>query len=177
MYLFIYFLVSEQSNKCIQNLKGFIFTTFFATVLFDIYIFYKICGSKWWTLLLNFINNYSKASKKAFLFTRSHPLHLTATLYEIILSKRGKIYTISIIFVYIFNISLCSFHVRFVDTGEMPDTFPYRTKALFAFEEIDGVDVCFFGMHVQEYGSECPFPNTRLVCFYAYIDESELTNN
>lgn len=57
-----------------------------------------------------------------------------------------------------------SFHdIRFVDTGEMPDTFPYRTKALFAFEEIDGVDVCFFGMHVQEYGSECPFPNTRLV--------------
>lgn len=52
---------------------------------------------------------------------------------------------------------------RFVDTGEMPETFPYRTKALFAFEEIDGVDVCFFGMHVQEYGSECPFPNTRSV--------------
>lgn len=50
---------------------------------------------------------------------------------------------------------------RFVDTGEMAESFPYRTKALFAFEEIDGVDVCFFGMHVQEYGSDCPFPNTR----------------
>uniref|UniRef100_A0A8C1SGN8 histone acetyltransferase n=1 Tax=Cyprinus carpio TaxID=7962 RepID=A0A8C1SGN8_CYPCA len=58
---------------------------------------------------------------------------------------------------------------RFVDTGEMPESFPYRTKALFAFEEIDGVDVCFFGMHVQEYGSESPFPNTRRV-YISYLD-------
>uniref|UniRef100_A0A671P7F0 histone acetyltransferase n=1 Tax=Sinocyclocheilus anshuiensis TaxID=1608454 RepID=A0A671P7F0_9TELE len=39
---------------------------------------------------------------------------------------------------------------RFVDSGEMAESFPYRTKALFAFEVVDGVDVCFFGMHVQE---------------------------
>ena len=43
----------------------------------------------------------------------------------------------------------------------MPDTFPYKAKSMFVFEEIDGVDVCFFGMHVQEYGSECAHPNTR----------------
>ena len=42
-----------------------------------------------------------------------------------------------------------SFICRFVDTKEMPETFPYRAKAFFAFEEIDGVDVCFFGVHVQ----------------------------
>ncbi|KAJ1174143.1 hypothetical protein NDU88_005966 [Pleurodeles waltl] len=58
---------------------------------------------------------------------------------------------------------------KFVDSGEMPESFPYRTKALFAFEEVDGVELCFFGMHVQEYGSDCPQPNQRRV-YISYLD-------
>ena len=50
---------------------------------------------------------------------------------------------------------------RFCDSKEMAESFPYIAKAVFAFEEIDGVDVCFFGMHVQEYGSSCSPPNAR----------------
>ena len=52
--------------------------------------------------------------------------------------------------------------------GKIPLDMPYRTKALFAFEEIDSVDVCFFGMHVQEYSSDCPKPNTRCGCGYVH---------
>ena len=42
-----------------------------------------------------------------------------------------------------------------------PESFPYRAKTIVAFQEIDGADVCFFGIHVQEYGSDCQAPNTR----------------
>ena len=53
--------------------------------------------------------------------------------------------------------------------GDFPEQFPYRTKALFVFEEIDGCEVCFFGLHVQEYGSDCEAPNTRRV-YISYLD-------
>ena len=52
---------------------------------------------------------------------------------------------------------------------EFPEQFPYRARALFAFEEIDGVDVCFFGMHTQEFGSDCPQPNKNRI-YLSYLD-------
>ena len=60
-------------------------------------------------------------------------------------------------------------HFLFRFEDDFPSSFPYKAKALFAFEQIDGTDVCFFGMHVQEYGSDCPQPNSKRV-YISYLD-------
>lgn len=58
--------------------------------------------------------------------------------------------------------------------NDFPTQFPYKAKAMFVFQECDGVDICIFGMHVQEYGSECPYPNSRYIyskcCTLVLID-------
>ena len=50
-----------------------------------------------------------------------------------------------------------------------PGEFPYASKALLAFQTVDGHDVVFFSMYVQEYGAHCPQPNTNRT-YISYLD-------
>ncbi|CAF2735190.1 unnamed protein product [Rotaria sp. Silwood2] len=51
------------------------------------------------------------------------------------------------------------------------NNYSYRTKAIFAFQEIEDVDVVFFDIYAQEYDERCPAPNIcRVYIYISYLD-------
>eukprot|EP00562_Extubocellulus_spinifer_P030926 CAMPEP_0178718222 /NCGR_PEP_ID=MMETSP0699-20121125/22402_1 /TAXON_ID=265572 /ORGANISM="Extubocellulus spinifer, Strain CCMP396" /LENGTH=690 /DNA_ID=CAMNT_0020368229 /DNA_START=30 /DNA_END=2099 /DNA_ORIENTATION=- len=48
-------------------------------------------------------------------------------------------------------------------------TLPFRSKAIVAFQNIDGVDVIVFVLYVHEFDGECPSPNQNTV-YISYLD-------
>lgn len=56
---------------------------------------------------------------------------------------------------------------------ENSHNYKYRSKTVLAFFEEADKECCFFAMFVQEYGADCPSPNTRSV-YISYIDSVNL---
>jgi E1A/CREB-binding protein len=49
------------------------------------------------------------------------------------------------------------------------ESLPYRSRSICAFQRLEGRDVLFFAMFVQEYGADCPKPNFNTL-YISYLD-------
>ena len=56
-----------------------------------------------------------------------------------------------------------------------PEEIKYRARAFFAFQEKDGKEICFFGLHSQEY-KDCGSPNNDRV-YIGYLDSVKIIND
>ncbi|CAO1387862.1 unnamed protein product [Diamesa serratosioi] len=50
----------------------------------------------------------------------------------------------------------------------------YRNRAVFAFHEINGDDVCFFGAYLQVYDAKCSVASNRKTIYLSYLDSVNL---
>ena len=54
------------------------------------------------------------------------------------------------------------------------NVLPYKQKNIFAFFRCpDGAEIAFFALQVQEYGADCPAPNTN-TAYISYLDSNQL---
>ncbi|KAK9091160.1 hypothetical protein Sjap_024337 [Stephania japonica] len=66
----------------------------------------------------------------------------------------------------------CKVNQRFwnvLQRENYPQEFPYKSKVILLFQNIEQVDVILFAMFAQEYGPECDYPNKDTV-YILYID-------